>query len=212
MDMNKIAALKRPCVVRSSSKPFNETFNIETDTLREDIIFPKEIMGLSLNLIGGKLHLRHLKYRAKGSAMKEWRKPEKTTIKKYQNSFEKTKIAVPIYFYLKDINNKPFPYYRTKDSEAQKLIKALNINPPATDDKFIFEGQCFVKHTPNKINYWHVEMFLDDINKAEITPKNKSVWARSAATEAYKHIVSGNARSVVEKYSIIPKAEYLEVA
>lgn len=211
IDISSVLKLKRPCIVRSSSKPFEETFNVETETLREDVILPKDVIELSMNLMGGRLKIRHLNYRVKKAAMNIWSKPEKPTIRKYQGLYEKTKIAIPIYFYLKDIHDKPFPYYRTNDTEAKKLIQFLNITPRVVNDNVEFEGKCFVKHTPNKLNYWHVEILLKGNDGNEIKA-GKSAWIKSAAGESYKNIIAVSAKSFVRKYSIIPRTEYLEVA
>lgn len=193
IDINQIVNEENCIIVRRSNKSEKDSFN-DLDILREDIISEKDVPNLSMNLYGSKFTNEHLKYRCFGEAVNLW-KGEKIKLSKYKTFYTVLETYSPIYFLIKDLHNKNFPYHRTNDKETQKFLKALNKVETIKDGKIKLNGTSNVIHTPNKLNYWHVELTIKDIQETEIR-STKSAWQKSAAEYAYKDIIVMSAKKI----------------
>jgi hypothetical protein len=110
----------------------------------------------------------------------------------YKDDFQTLNVCSPVFFSIEAVHHKTFPYYRGNDSEAKKIIKALSLNPKIVNGQNEFYGSAEIVHTPNNLNYWHVEMFLKD-QAGNTIKKRDSVWIQSACKLAYGHLISGSA-------------------
>ncbi len=191
IDINHLICEDNCVIVRRSDKSEEESFN-DLDILREDIISESDVPNLSMNLYGGKFNNTHLKFRCVRPATDLWN-GEKIKISKYRTFYLLLDTYSPIYFLIKDLHNKEFPYYKTDDKETKKLLTALNLSTLSENGKVKLNGKSFVEHTPTKLNYWHVELQIKDVQDSEIKHA-KSAWQKSAAEYAYKDIITMSAR------------------
>lgn len=195
-------------IVRRSDRSQEDSFN-ELEILREDIILEKSIPNLSMNLYGSRFTNEHLKFRCFGAGIKLW-EGENIKISNYKACYSILKTHSPIYFLIKDLHNKVFPYYKTDDKDTQKLLKIMGLNISSENGKVKLNGKSNVIHTPNKLNYWHVELQIKDIQEAEIKHTN-SAWQKSAAQYAYNDIVVMSAKKdPPQSIYIIPSNIYLK--
>lgn len=152
-------------IVRRSLKSSKaETFD-KFGTVREDALIGhrREIPELSLNLLGGRFILSHICYSCVKDAAKYWDGIETHLWIRYFKWVTYKKPSIPIFFFLDDLHNKTFPYYRTDDKEVRKLLKSLQIDPEITGSQAKFYGASIIKHAPSRLNYWHIEFRLLDI-------------------------------------------------
>ena len=178
-------------IVRRSGKSEVDSFN-ELEILKEDIISEKSVPNLSMNLYGSKFTNEHLKFRCFGEAINLW-EGEKIKLSNYKSFYNILETHSPIYFLIKDLHNKIFPYYKTDDKDTQKLLRILGLNISSENGKVKLNGKSKVIHSPNKLNYWHVELQIKDNQESEIKNTN-SAWQKSAALYAYNDIVVMSAK------------------
>lgn len=198
--------------VRRSAKTEDETFN-ELHKLKEHAIVAndKKILGLSMNLLGGKFEVEHIKFRTKNAGSESWKTGEPVYFfQKHKNDFEVLEeVLPPIFLYLKDIHEVRFPYRKQYDKETAKICKALSIGIEIDENdssKIILVGQSKVKHTPTNLNYWHIEFSLVDAEKKEIR-RSDSKWQESATLAALQ-ILTAKAKKNIETPACIPKSVY----
>jgi hypothetical protein len=202
--------------VRRSKKNHEETFD-ENGILREDAILPDEIHGFSMNMLGGKFKSTHIKFRVKKPASEHWT-GEQIRFLKYYSCIEILNPAVPIFFLLADIQEEPFPYEidiksskakELTNKKAEEIIDKLGRKPLINNNKLILRGCLKIKHTPNKLNYWHAEIWIYDIEDKPI-PKTKSEWTKSAAEYALNDVIAIKAVPFLKMsdYNAIEKKYY----
>ena len=198
---------KENCViVRRSNKSSDDSFT-EVGTLREDVIFAKDIPSLSMNLYGSRFTNSHLGFRCFDKAMELWDGIETIKLSNYTDCYSIISECSPVYFYLNTLHNRNFPYYRADDKETQKILKELNINPLSVNGKVEFAGSATVIHTPNKLNYWHVELEIKDARNTSIK-YGKPEWIKSAVSLAYSNLIAIEALKVVPSVFEIPTDTY----
>ncbi len=177
------------CIVRRSELRFDETFN-ELGLLRPDAITPEQTPGLSLNLLGGLFKISDLKYVQEGEGRKPWQPATQVYFIDHVENFRVVQPITPIYFLLSEVHDQTFPYYKpTTDKSAKSLFATLNLNPPIVENKYKLYGKTEVKHAPNNLNYWHVEIILKDIESKESKGVTSST-KKSIAEEAFEHVIS----------------------
>lgn len=189
-------------LVRRSNNGADDTWNADTGILREDAILVEDIPCLSLNILGAKFKVPHIKFQPKGEASKPW-KGESINFYTYKDSYKVDTVGSPIYFKLKDLHNRTFPYERVKDSGIKGFIAQLKL-AINSNGKYPFQGSTKVIHTPNNLNYWHIELFLFDHGE-KLIKDAEAAWKKDAAM-AFGHMMSGSAKRGIEK-SIIPISE-----
>ena len=113
-------------------------------------------------------------------------------------------MTIPIFFEVEALNHKTIPYQRDKNKEANKLLQILNITPHEEDGKYVFDSKSVISHEPTKLNYWHVEFQLKDIEDNLIS-NTKSAWKKNAEIMALKHVISSNASLDCREIIPIPK-------
>jgi hypothetical protein len=158
-------------IVRRSLKLTKEETFDKFGGVREDALVStrKDVAGLSLNLLGNKFIPKHIGYLANKDAGQEWDGSETYAQlwKKYIKWVTYRKSSVPVFFLLDDLHNQTFPYYRKKDKDVDKLLKALNIKSADEEDTVKLYGASVIKHVPVRLNYWHIEFKLLDIEARE---------------------------------------------
>ncbi|HEU5292462.1 MAG TPA: hypothetical protein VFU05_17565, partial [Cyclobacteriaceae bacterium] len=183
-----------------------DTWNLETETLREDAITIEAIPNLSLNILGSRFKTPFIKFRPKGLASKPW-EGRSIHFFNFRKLFLIELNGAPIYFRLKDLHGKTFPYQRIKDHGVKALIAKLKLQP-LSNGKFGFKGQTRISHTPNNLNYWHSELSVCD-QEQKIIKDTSNLWKKDAAGMAFAHIVTGSARRVIpSREPRIPKMHY----
>ena len=194
-------------VVRRSDKPKEDIFN-KFGMMREDsdAILKHEIPGMSMNLLGGAFKYEHIKFNPIGEAAKIWDGYEKVFYFRYRKSINLLPIATPIFFEVANLQGIEFPYQRNRDKESTKLMDILGIQPREINGKFELLGKSYISHEPTRLNYWHVEFQIRDVEN-NLIEKTKSAWQKEAANSALSHIKS-NASSVVSNISDIPKSYF----
>jgi len=194
-------------LVRRSDKSVNETFN-ELNILREDAILVKDVPGMSLNLLGGEFKSEHIMYSPKDNGSKRWKGERVYFFIDFKKSYVILSNPVHIYFPVKKLHGKTFPYYRGKDDHTKKIISALNLKPEQ-NGKYKFTGSSRITHDPTNLNYWHIELELKDDNGDRI--KNaSSAWITSAAQEALGHFITGSAKNTIPVIEPIKTKFYLQ--
>lgn len=191
INIDRLADEENCVIVRRSDKFTDDTFN-ELGLIREGIILDKDLANMSMNLYGGKFTDEHLKYRCVGEATHPW-EGEMIRVAKYKQTVNLLTRYSAIYFILKELHNKKFPYYRTDVKETRKLLVALKKTGVEEEGKIRVMGIANIVHTPNKLNYWHVELLLKSFSD-ELIKNVKSSWQISAAQFAYNDIIARNAR------------------
>lgn len=156
-------------IVRRSEKSKSDTFD-EFGWLREDALISgyDSVPGLSMNVLGGKFQVKHISFNPKGIAAKEWVK-DKDSFLWFRYIWKATllKITTPIYYKISDLHKKQFPYHKTTDKNFNKLMANLPVKPLIVGGKAHCFATSIIKHSPNKLNYWHIEFHLNDGIKPE---------------------------------------------
>lgn len=207
IDTNKLNSIGSFAVIRRSNKSKDNSFD-SLGFVREDAIISKysELPNLSMNILGGNFKLKHLKYRPKGLSTKSWRENEEVLLVDYVDQWECLENSVPIFFPLKDIHTIEFPYEReSNDKETKKLMSAFSFLQK--ENKARFQGKTIVEHEPIKLNYWHVELKLKDVEEKSIK-KADSTWKKSAAESALNDILLVKALPDMQNFDTIPKEFY----
>jgi len=231
-DLNQIPNRKRVIIVRRSLQGAN-TFD-RYGAVREDALINglEDVPGLSLNVLGGFFKPKHISYIPTKKAGKEWIKGEKYLWFKYIKFVIYKFSSVPIYFFFEEIHNKPFPYSKANDSKFKAFIAKHSVPNTVSKNQANVYGACIIRHSPAKLNYWHVELELLDIESrytdAATTITRKSIksysseehknditkqkWTNQAAYYALNEILVHSAYEKIDlnDYSRIPANLYLE--
>lgn len=194
-------------IIRRSNKSKGHSFD-SLGFVREDAIIskPSELPSLSMNILGGEFKPNHLNYKAKGAAIKNWEVNEPILLVDFMDDWEFLEDSTPIYFPLKDIHIIEFPYERNVgDKETKKLMAAFSFLQK--EEKARFYGKTSVEHEPVKLNYWHVELKLKDV-EGNTVKKADSAWKKSAAESALNDILLVKALPYIQNFATIPKEFY----
>jgi len=164
-------------LVRRSLKLTKEDTFDKFGRVREDALIShkKDVPGLSLNLLGGTFLTKHICFLVTKDAGKEWDGLETQLWRKYIKWVTYQKPSIPIYFLLENLHNQTFPYHRKNDKDVAKMLKALNITPQKEGDDIKLYGASIIKHVASRLNYWHAEFRLLDIEARETGSNSKIV-------------------------------------
>ncbi|RIV27490.1 hypothetical protein DYU11_04070 [Fibrisoma montanum] len=201
-------------LVRRSDKPYNEIFD-ELGLLREDAFHEKEVLDMSLNLLGGKFRIKDIKFNPKNEAAKRWT-GQKSSIYKIYKFIEILPSSMPIFFWYSSINDKTFPYRKPKNQVQESLIKHLDIDLSKQGKNTLIdvEARTFVAHDPTLANYWHIEVRFNDKDNIQIPRKSvQSAWGKDLAKAALREVICVAGFSDISLASgyQIAKDEYLKV-
>ncbi len=146
-------------LLHRSNKNINDTFN-ELGHLREDSILAENVPRLSMNFLGSFFKIKFIKYSAINPATKAWG-GEKIDHSLYAHLFTIKRPSIPIFFKASDLHNKKFPFTLKKESpKAKEYLKYFNTKIGKETEEARFDGSLQIKHSPNKLNYWHIELLL----------------------------------------------------
>lgn len=187
MDFDAISGMDFILLRRSNEQTAEATFT-RFGTLSERAILLKDLPGMSMFLLGGRLKPKHIGFRQIGQGMLDW-SGERIYFIDYRHDFEKLEYAVPIYFRFDSIQNREFPYYKIDDKETRKFVSMLQLDVPVVDGNRQFSGRCLISHCPTNLNYWHVELQLLDAKMDPIKNSGKN-WATSAIKLALQQVLS----------------------
>lgn len=219
IEIDSIVGKENVGIVRRSNRDSTNTFD-KFGSVREDALISsiKEVPGLSMNLLGDSFYPKHISFLASKKAGQYWDGLEKKLWQKYIRFASYKFKSTAIFFYLNDLHNKTFPYSRKDDKETQKLLKELGLSLEKKDNSFKLNGAAVIKHRPNKLNYWHIEFVLLDIEpranykQIEIKPNkiksydnltlvekiSKQHWANQAAFYGLNDIILNSAQKEIE--------------
>lgn len=151
-------------VRRSECQSYSETF-VNGLVLQKAILGLrgyKALSGLSMNLLGGKFKSKHIKYLQKGIASKDWEPGKKVEYKTCLSDVIKLDIYIPIYISLDKLHNVCIPYVRKNNSDVKNMMvdafKSAYTNKPILK----LNGKIRLEHKPINLNYWHIELKLDE--------------------------------------------------
>ena len=207
-------------LLRRSNNPFDKTFNKMGDyfVLREDAIGYKDVPGLSLNLLGGKFKIRHLKYKVlmKTPASQKWDGTTQIFLSEHLNDFEVVKGGCPIFLDANKLHDKPIPYDREKNSHLDKEVQNFfnNMIPAGIDvgNKYKLEARIKLAHDPINLNYWHVEYELYDFQNTRLDATKGKTWIEDLAKQVFKNIISINSYPVLPAIESISKTAFKKSA
>ncbi len=189
-----------------------EDFYMQTqggDIEMSDTIFKNSMANLSLNLAGGlfdtgcKAHLRFLPAIKEASVLWDG-KDVPVELYSSDDCYHFYDTCFGLCFFVSDIHNKTFPFYRHFDSQCDRdqyemdTIAAVSKEEMIYDAHFVGEfknrkenilvkPRLKVHHMPSKVNYWH--MTLDTYRPTDtdfIQPQDKQNSADKSMFKALK--------------------------
>lgn len=169
-------------LVRRSEKNFQDTFDdfgqVKISALIENY---RDVPGLSMNILGGLFRPKHISFVLKGPATNPWIKNmDKHIWIKHIWYITYLKKTTPIFFKLNDIHGCDFPYHREENKDYKKLVQGMTIKPNIIDGVAECSGTSIVEHSPNKLNYWHIEFHIKSgLGNLENEPRVKTVKNKS---------------------------------
>lgn len=159
-------------VLRRSDLHENETFHTFNDgtiLLNDDAIDNKRIPNLSLNLMGGFFENIHSIYVPINDGANRWQ-GEKIYLYEHLNDYKIDNVNGLIFINANDLHNKSIPYYIPSNNNLHKEIRKFekivgiseNIVLNTPPNEIELKGKTYFKHDPVKLNYWHVELIIQD--------------------------------------------------
>lgn len=167
-----------------------------------------EVVGLSLNLLGGHFTESHLKYVQKDKAASYWKEGTPVGINDLIEYVSVEEDRVPIYLPLLKLHNLQIPF---KKSIASKQLKKL---PPGLavetgeDGNYQVEATLKVKHAPTNANFWHVEFELSDLTRDSEVKVIKNIKSYKVEREFKdQHVTTKLVHSLLNKIQFLAKKE-----
>lgn len=186
----------------------------EIGILRDDVLQPKEVPMMSLNIMGGKFEHSHIKFRTLKEGNDKWNGKDEIFISDFFKCYEildSSKIAT-IFFEGNKINSVIIPYCQPDTTELKKQVDHFFTHVPKPEkgsNGFEFEGKIIFKHDPTNLNYWHLELNVIDFKGDAITFKG-ATWQK----RLFSHIISNtllvNALTSISYIPSIPRAHYIK--
>ena len=200
-------------IVRRSNKDSNNTFT-ELGLLREDAIISSssDLADLSMNLLGRRFKSEFIKYRPKMKtiSVEPWSGKDRYFICDLKNEYEIIEPATPVYFKISDLHRITLPYSMPSTKEMQNLFK--NLKHTVIGTTIIAQGESIITHSPNNLNYWHVELNILDFNQNPVVKKKMNQFSKSLAGHLVSQILSVKAKSELDETpQKIPLSSYLKI-
>lgn len=212
MDIDLMCQSIKPVIVHRSNLSREMTFN-EVGLLRNDVIPFERVPRLSMNLLGGGFRVDDIKFRVTGPGMEEWDGLAEISIEDFAQFIKIVETDYcPIFFDATAINNHDLPYERniSQDKELRKKLIRFNL----IDSKYLesvvkITGRTKILHSPNNLNYWHVELVIHPMGDVSETLENsKSNWKEELCKQVIKDILAVNATEDKVNFDTIPKSFY----
>lgn len=179
IDFDVLFQLSNPVVVRRSNKQtYEDTFDriglVKVDAIQRQTT--KEMIGLSMNLLGGYFKENHLHFNPKGKAVELWAFGS-PTLKLRDLTIESSNNKIGIFYNVASLHNNTFQFPVQSDKVTyKKLPKELAIS---TDENLFittFRATLKILHKPTYSNYWHVELHIQpNINNEDEIISTKEV-------------------------------------
>jgi hypothetical protein len=214
------------CIVRRSNKSDDETFD-EYGQVREDAIIASlgRVHGNSMNLLGY-FKTKYICYNQPNEAGKSWKKATDEKLwETYKSQLTYIKNSTPIFYNLKDIHKQPIPYKRplSSDKGFKKFIEELPIKGKIEGGVAFCDGHSHIVHVPTKLNYWHIEFHVKDIQGkplkktknetltlAEIMDIDNQHWQDQLAYKAFIELLVTKAKkSIGTIFPEVPSSLYI---
>lgn len=204
-------------VLRRSDLPENETFHTFKDgsiILNDDSIENKRVPDLSLNLMGGIFKKSHSIYIAIKEGIKPW-KGEKVYLSEQILNYEINDSFGSIFINANELHNKSIPYNIPSNINLHKEIKKFegvlgiseNIISNTPPDKIKLKGRIYFKHDPLKLNYWHIEMKIEDFKNITLKKVGNSSNERFVE-ELFNNWIKINSCPNISHFEKINKSFY----
>lgn len=196
-------------IIRRSDKSEEDTFN-ELGQLRDDVLLPKDIPFLSLNILGGSFRPEHSKFRLLKNGRLRWSGGTFISILDYLNEYTKLDEYSLIYINANGVDRQSVPYAQPSNPELKKEVEKFEgfvVKPTIIDGSFEFQGYTRLLHDPVCLNYWHLELNVLDFKGVAIKPRN-SKYIENFCKTVISHIISANSFSTLPEIKEIPKSVY----
>jgi hypothetical protein len=199
-------------ILRRSDRPKEETFN-ELGLLRVDVLKPKEIPFLSLNLLGGDFISEYSRFRIFGKGMERWPGDIDISLEDYPGCFNVIEQICNIFLNANGLHGQKIQYQQpqTKDltKQVDEFFKGAGKIPVPQEGVFEFEGLVNLVHDPTNLNYWHLEYNLFDY-KGIPFKKVSSTYTENFCKTVISNIICANSSSEAPEIKGIPKEFYLK--
>ena len=209
LDINSICDKQELNIVYRSNFNITDTFN-DLGNVRGKVFDRNTVPTLSMNLLGGNFQKEHIKYRPKmkTSAVEKWSGNE-VFLSDLINDYEELKIYTAIIYSSSSLNKARILFkFDLSDRSEKAIVRKLLNTPKLLEETFTAEGKLAIIHDPTNINYWHLELQMEDYNKPSNTIRNASNKRNaSAATFVIDHILTINGKTDME-INLIPKSLY----
>lgn len=213
LDIDSLIVNQHVYFLRRSDHTVENTFNVLGNkyTLKEDVLTYSDIPGLSLNIVGGRFKLKHLKFKLNGksSAVLPWDGSSSIYLCDHLNNYEIAGIYSPIFIDSEYTHNLNIPYSRPYDKHLKNLLIALGREVVPENNICNFTGRLKFVPAPTNLNYWHVELKIFDVEKNEINKKS-STWIRTLCEQILNDVIAANALPQIPEPVKIPSSFYIK--
>lgn len=163
--------------------------------LPENCITKEDVVGLSMNLLGGSFKAEeHLRYRTKGRGNENWDGETISDVK--EGDYEIVKVESPVYFSCKEIHRVSIPYERHFNKRQDWETYHKNSSDVSysemvwrRDSPYEVCGEIYIVHKPTRMNYWHVELQISELEgKGMYIERTKANWNRCLRRKVVDHL------------------------
>lgn len=203
-------------ILRRSNLSQEDTFQsvFGQIVLNDDAIDDIRIANLSVNLLGGKFKNKHCKYLAKGQGASSWQ-GEEVYLSDYINDCNVENNKGLIFIKASLLHNIEFPYNLPSDPNLHKEVAKFQntvgesrvlLNTPKQPIKVI--GKSFFVHSPINLNYWHLELKVE--NYANVILENpKKNSDKRFLEQLFTNIIKLNSQPSLNSIEKVNKTYYL---
>lgn len=217
---NILAKISNLGVVRRSLTSRNDTFDTFGKVKERALInLSKDVQYLSMNLLGNGFSDSHIAFIPKKSAANRWNGEDRKLKLWAQNIFYVNYefFSTPIFFWFHKLNNIPFPYHMQENNQVKKLMNSLGLQK--TGSQYKLSATTSIKHSPNNLNYWHIEFVISDFrgieverNKIGSADKSRAIntqsWATQCAYYALNDILLNSGKKTLTNFGPVPRNSY----
>ena len=203
-------------VLRRSNLPIDETFKTCIDgqtILNDDSIDDVRLVNLSVNLMGGLFNKSHSVFVPEKSGTYRWN-GNKIYLYEYLENYRVEKDKGIIFIKINEFHNETIPYKLKFDTNIHKELtnfaktfgsSRIILNTAPNDIELL--GKMYFQHDPINLNYWHVELKIE--NYKEILEKAKRPSDKKLLEQYFTNILKVNAAPSIEEVCKINKKHYL---
>ena len=161
----------------------------------------KNLIGLSMNLMGTPFKENHLPYRAVNEGNKDW-DGRRVLLDDFSGHTDNKGYGYPLYYSSKSIHRQRIPYthvIKNRDelnSISQNVKSVAGLVAKKYPINANVEYELFIKHCPKNLNYWHVQMEIKEASRSDDETFEKE---RGWLMKMYKHEIFG----ILEKEYVI---------